>query len=152
MPNIQITFPEGAYPGEHRNMLIRKLNEAAAAAERIPDSPAKRFTCWVHINELAPGKLTCGGQDMSAQALPCVALIHVPEGVLNDAMRTFYVHLVHEAFKKALPASEKRQLFTSIMLHEVQDGTWGANGQLWRLADFVNMAGYTHLQHLSADA
>jgi hypothetical protein len=37
-------------------------------------------------------------------------------------------------------------LLTSIMLHDVADGTWGANGTIWRLSDIAAAAGYAHLQ------
>jgi len=36
-------------------------------------------------------------------------------------------------------------LMTSIQLVDVADGTWGANGNLWHLADFTRAAGYGHL-------
>ncbi len=37
---------------------------------------------------------------------------------------------------------------TSVMIGDVPDGAWGANGQIWRLPDFAKAAGYKHLQHL----
>lgn len=35
---------------------------------------------------------------------------------------------------------------TSIILEEVDDGFWAANGTIWHLADFIQAAGYRHLQ------
>lgn len=37
----------------------------------------------------------------------------------------------------------------SIILDEVNDGLWGANGAIWYLADFTQAAGYRHLQGLT---
>jgi hypothetical protein len=85
---------------------------------------------------------------MTGQILPCLAMIYVPAGVLDGASRATYVDLVHKAFKQALPATEKRQLSTSVVLHDVVDGTWGASGTIWRLPSIAQAAGFAHLQSL----
>ena len=77
-----------------------------------------------------------------------MAIVYVPAGVLDEASRGQYVQRMHAAFKEAMPASEKRQLATSVVLHDVPNGTWGASGALWKLADFAKVSGYAHLQHL----
>lgn len=148
MPNILVKIPKGAFPTEHRAVLVKMLNAAAAAAEQIPDDPRKRSMCWVIIDEVEPGSWTCGASDMSAKLLPCLAVIYVPAGVLDGASQAVYVDLVHAAFKQSLPATEQRQLATSVILHDVADGSWGANGAIWRLPDFAQAAGFAHLQAL----
>lgn len=148
MPNILVKIPKGAFPTEHRAVLVQKLNDAAAIAEQIPDDPRKRSMCWVIIDEVEPGAWTCGASDMSARLLPCLAVIYVPAGVLDDASQAMYVDLLHAAFKQSLPATEKRQLATSVILHNVVDGTWGVNDTIWRLPNFAQAAGYAHLQEL----
>lgn len=150
MPNILVKIPKDAFPTEHRAILVQKLNDAAAAAEQIPDDPRKRSMCWVLIDEVAPGAWTCGAIDMSVRLLPCLAVIYVPAGVLDDASQAMYVDLIHAAFKQSLPATEKRQLVTSVILHHVVDGTWGVNDTIWRLPDFAQAAGYAHLQKLAS--
>ncbi len=146
MPNILVKVPKGSFPNQHR---ARQLNDAAAAAEQIPDDPKKRFLCWITVDEVEPGSWTCGAIDMSEQILPCIAVIYVPAGVLDDASRAMYVDLVHAAFKQALPATERRQLATSVILHEVADGSWGGNGTILRLPDLARISGYAHLQSLA---
>jgi phenylpyruvate tautomerase PptA (4-oxalocrotonate tautomerase family) len=148
MPNILVKTPKGAYPGEHRVALVRGLQAAAATAEQMPDDPRHQFLCWVLLDEVPSGHWFCGGTDLTAQVLPCVANVLLPAGVLDAAARAAYVQLMHDAFKAALPASEKRRLVTSVLLHEVPDGHWGANGVAWSLPDFAQAAGYAHLQHL----
>jgi phenylpyruvate tautomerase PptA (4-oxalocrotonate tautomerase family) len=148
MPNILVKIPKGVFPTEHRAVLVQKLNDAAATAEQIPDDPRKRSMCWVIIDEVESSSWTCGPTDMSGRILPCIALIYIPAGVLDDASQAVYVNLVHEAFKQSLPATEKRQLATSVILHHVIDGTWGVNGTIWRLPNFAQAAGYAHLQEL----
>jgi phenylpyruvate tautomerase PptA (4-oxalocrotonate tautomerase family) len=148
MPNIIITLPNGSYPGSARAELVQRINEAAAKAEQIAANPRARMLCWVAVNELAVGQLTCGGQDISAQVLPCIVTAYVPAGVLGAESRKLYVQLVQEAFAQAKPAEDKRMVMTSVMLHDVPDGQWGGNGTIWHLSDIAKTAGYEHLQHL----
>ncbi|NWA25578.1 tautomerase [Pseudomonas gingeri] len=152
MPNILVKIPKGSFLGDHRTALVKKINEAAAAAEQIPADPNKRFLCWVVIDEVDAGGWTCGGVDMMSQLIPCVAMVYVPAGVLDDEARSHYVQLMHAAFEESLPPDEKRQLATSVVLHEVADGAWGGNGAIWHLPQFAKAAGFTHLQHLLESA
>lgn len=148
VPNIVVHVPRGAFPGDARAELVRRIDAAAAAAEQIPADPKKRFLCWVLVNEAAPGAWTCGGTDATAHVLPCIAMVYVPAGVLDDAARSRYVQQMHDAFERSLPPGDKRRLATSVVLHEVADGAWGASGAIWNLADFAKAAGFAHLQHL----
>ncbi len=79
MPHIIVRIPKDSYPGEARAALVRGINEAAALAEQIPADPRKRMLCWVLIDEAASGAWTCGGADLSAQLLPCVAWVYLPQ-------------------------------------------------------------------------
>lgn len=152
MPNIVLRIPKHAFPGAQRAALVHGINEAAAAAERLPVDPRKRFLCWVLIDEIEADNWTCGGADVSSQFLPCMAVIHVPDGVLDDAARATYTRLLHAALQSALPVDEKRQLLTSIVFNTVEDGAWGVGSVVWRLPDFARAAGIEHLQHLVAVA
>jgi hypothetical protein len=53
---------------------------------------------------------------------------------------------VHDAFRQSMAVVDRRQLATSVVLHDVADGTWGANGHVMRLADFARAVGFSHLQ------
>lgn len=150
MPNVLLKIPKGSFPGEARSTLVRRINAAAALAERIADDPKKRFLCWVVVEEVEPGGWTCGSVDVTSQMLPCMAMVYVPAGVLDAVSRASYVELMHGAFTQALPVDDKRQLVTSIVLQDVADGAWGANGVIWSLPLFAKAAGYEHLQHLAA--
>jgi phenylpyruvate tautomerase PptA (4-oxalocrotonate tautomerase family) len=148
VPNILIHLPSNAFADEARAALVRHINEAAARAEQIPEDPRKRALCWVLIHELESKAWTCGGADLTLQILPCMAQVYLPTGVLDDASRTLYVQLMHEAFKRAMPSDDKRQVVSSVVLHEIADGTWGVNGAIWTLPYFARAAGFMHLQHL----
>ncbi|MBN8757930.1 MULTISPECIES: tautomerase family protein [Variovorax] len=149
MPNILVKIPQGAFPGESRATLVRKINEAAAAVEQMPDEPRALFMCWVLVDEVMAGGWTCGGADATAQYLPCMARVLLPAGVLDDASRSLYAARMHAAFAEAMPANDRRRLMTSVVLDEVPDGAWGVSGEIWTLPDFARSAGYAHLQHLA---
>jgi len=87
--------------------------------------------------------------DVSAQAVPCIIQVKVPSGVLSEAMRGDYVQRLHQAVSRSKEANDQRIVMTSIILDEVNDGLWGANGAIWYLADFTQAAGYRHLQGLT---
>ncbi len=148
MPNILVTIPKGAFPHGARAALVRRITDAAAEAEQMPADPRKQFLCWVVVNEAEHGDWACGGVDMTAQVLPCIAMVYVPAGVLDEASRARYAQLMHDAFKQSLPAEEKRRVVTSIVLHDVADGTWAGNGIIWKLPELAKASGYAHLQHL----
>ena len=148
MPNILIKVPKGAFPPDTRAKLLRRVTEAAAVAEQIPDRPEARFTTWLCLEEIESGMFACAGVDMSHQLLPCIAIVYVPSGVLAEQSRTLYHRMIHAALEESLPSGEQRQLVTSVILLDVPDGAWGGNGATLRLADLAKMAGYAHLQNL----
>ena len=150
MPNILVKILANTFEGHARATLARRITEAAAQAEQIPDDPRRRATTWVILEEVPATSWWCGGADVTTQMVPCLAVAHVPAGVLDGAARARFVQQMHEAFAHALPADDARRVVTSVMLHDVPDGTWGVNGALWTLPDFARAAGYAHLRHLVA--
>lgn len=148
MPNIVLKIPAGSFSPDARSTLIQKVNEAAAAAERIPADPRQRSLCWVLVEEVEQGLWTCGAADVTAKVLPCIAIVHVPGGVLDATARSSYVQAIHTAFKDAMSPDDRRALATSVVLHEVADGAWGVNGTIWNLPTFARVAGFEHLQYL----
>ena len=152
MPNILLKVPKNTFPDKARANLVQRINAAAAEVEQIAADPTKRALCWVVIDEVENGLCTLGGADMGTRLIPCVAVIYVPAGVLDHSARARYVELVHKAFEQALPDGERRKLVSSVVLHDVADGAWGANGAIWTLPIFAREAGFGHLQHLAAAA
>jgi phenylpyruvate tautomerase PptA (4-oxalocrotonate tautomerase family) len=148
MPNIVVRVPKGSFPSPQRAALMAGLTRAAASAEQMPDDPARQFVTWVAVEEIDSGSFSCGGADVTARMLPCMVQVFVPAGVLDEPARARYAELLHAAIKASLPLDERRLLATSIMMSDVSDGTWAANGAIWRLPDLARAAGYGHLQHL----
>lgn len=147
MPNMVVKLPAGVLDADAKHRLVAALNAVAVEAERIGDDPRNRFLCWVAIDEIAPGNWTCGGLDVSADAVPVMALIYLPAGVLDAGDRERYAAGVQEAFSAAMPG-ERRRILVSCLFQDVQDGHWGVTGRIWRLHDFARHAGFRHLRHL----
>lgn len=145
MPNILIKVPTGAFNEQQREHLLKRVSEAAIAHEHIGDALPQRSLCWVLIEEVRGGDWLCGGVNMHSHAIPCIVMVKVPAGVLDEQMRKDYVQGLHQAIEQCVGKDDGRMLMTSIQLVDIADGTWGANGSLWHLADFTRAAGYQHL-------
>lgn len=150
MPNILVKVPKGAFPKSAATKLLRAITNAAATAEQIPAELKYRLSTWVVVEEVEAHLFAIAGEDLSDKVLPCLSIVNVPEGVLDENSRSLYVKLMHNAFKESLPEGETRRLATSVILNTVSEGTWGGNGEIVRLADLAKSAGYGHLQHLVA--
>ena len=148
MPNIIVKVPEGAFDEAGRTALGKGIHAAAKAVEGWGDDPRQEALTWVLVEEVKPGCLFAGGADQTSRIIPVIVFFYAPAGVLDEAGRAEAMRRVHQAVTAAKPASDPRPVATSIVIWEVADGTWGANGQLWRLPDFARAAGYKHLTHL----
>ena len=148
MPNIIVKVPEGAFDEAGRAALGKGIHAAAKAVEGWGDDPRQEALTWVLVEEVKPGCLFAGGTDQTARIIPVIVFFYPPAGVIDEAGRAEVMRRVHQAVTAAKSTSDPRPVATSIMVWEVADGTWSANGQLWRLPDFARAAGYRHLQHL----
>ena len=148
MPNILVKIPEGVFDGTGRKRLAAGITAAAKRVEQIGDDPRHLFLIWVVIEEIKSGSLYAGGDDPLARVIPVIVLFCPPSGVIDHDGRAEVVRLIHEAVAAAKPEGDPRPVATSVIVAEIEDGTWGANGALRRLPDIARAAGYKHLQHL----
>jgi phenylpyruvate tautomerase PptA (4-oxalocrotonate tautomerase family) len=150
MPIIVVKVPEGAFDAAGCDRLGMGITAAAKTVEQIGDDPRQEFTTWVVIEEVKAGHFFAGGNDPVSRVLPVIVFFHAPAGVVDEAGRVKAVRLIQEAVAAAKSPADSRPVMTSVMVSDVADGTWGANGALWRLPDFAKAAGYKHLTHLAA--
>lgn len=73
-------------------------------------------------------------------------MVYVSGGFLGERSRALDVQLMHDAFKKAVPADDRQQLATAVILRDVAGNTWGGSSTVWTLATAARAAGYAHLQ------
>jgi phenylpyruvate tautomerase PptA (4-oxalocrotonate tautomerase family) len=148
MPNIIIKVPEGAFDPSARAKLAKATHAAAKAVEGWGDDPRQEALTWVLVEEVPAGNFYMGGADQTSRVIPIIVFCYPPAGVINAEGRAKVVGLIHEAASNAKQAEDARPVMTSVMVWDVADGTWGANGKIWHLGDFAKAAGYKHLQHL----
>ncbi len=147
MPLITVKIPAGVLGDEAKAALAKGICAAAAECEQVPDDPRMRALCVVRIEEAVAGNWTYGGRDLSQMMVSFDATVNIPKGVLDNRSRARFVELLHKAAIDAVP-EEKRQITTSFVINEIEDGMWGVSGSLWQLSDFAAASGYRHLQHL----
>ena len=146
MPNIILKVPEGAFDAAGCDRLGKAVTAIAKNVEQIGDDPRQEFTTWVVIEEVKPGHFLAGGKDPLSQVLPVIVIFHTPAGVMDEAARVEAVRLIQAAVAAAKSPADPRKVITSVIVSEVADGTWGGNGTLWRLDNFIEAAGYKHLR------
>ena len=146
MPQITIKLPAPIIDPDLRRRLAQGVTDVAVAVESIPDRPETRFFCWVIVEAVEPGTWTCGGLQPD-HVVPCYATVLVPEGVLTPDLRRRYVEQLDKAIRCSLGKEFAQRVATSIVIQDVADGTWGANGAVMNLTDFVAKVGFEHLQH-----
>jgi phenylpyruvate tautomerase PptA (4-oxalocrotonate tautomerase family) len=151
MPNIIVKAPKGVFDTAARAALARAVTQAAEEVEQIGDDPRHALSTWIAIEEIGEGSFFAGGHDALTRMIPVIVLFYVPAGVLDGAARAEAVRLVQAAIAAAKPSADPRPVIASVIVSDVADGTWGANGTLWHLPDFARAAGYKHLQHLIGD-
>ncbi len=150
MPTIIIKTPAGALRTDQLHDMLNAVDTAAVACSGLGPEPGQRRLCWVIAEEVQAGQWLCGGSSDHSRVVPCFVQILAPAGVLDHARRAAYAAAIHQAMETALKLPEGQRLVTSIMVADAADGTWGPNGQLWRLPQFVAAAGYTHLSPAAA--
>lgn len=150
MPTILVKIPNGSYPGESRKALMRAITDVAIEVEQIGDAPQQQAVTWVAVDELAPGAITAGGNDISDRVMTCVVQAYIPSGVLTGATRKTYVKKLNTAFNSCIPVGDKRVAIVSALLLEMPEGQWGAGDVIWRLPEVTAAAGFKHLQSIIA--
>jgi phenylpyruvate tautomerase PptA (4-oxalocrotonate tautomerase family) len=146
MPNILVKVSEGVFDAAARSALAAAIHASAKAVERWGDSPQQEALTWVLVEEIAAGSFAVGGVDQSSRMIPVIVFFYAPAGVIDQDGRAMAASLIHRAVTRAKSPDDARPVMTSIMISDVPDGTWGANGNIWHLADFANAAGYEHLR------
>jgi len=146
MPTILIKTPAGALSQHQRERMLDAVNTAATECSGLGPDPRQRNLCWILAEEVPSGQWICGGRSDFQQFIPCLVQILAPAGVLDEPHRARYAQVVNQAIVDALALPSTLRLAASIMVTDVADGSWGPNGELWQLPQFVKAAGYAHFQ------
>ena len=136
MPMIEITVPAGALTQEGRRTVQRDLARVLMRWEGAPDTAFFRAQAWSYLRELPEGAQVTAGDTLPRFRVE----VTVPARALSDRRRG---GLVEEATKVVLAAAgldASQALRVWVLIHEQDDGTWGAGGSVIRYADLTAMA------------
>ena len=127
MPLLELTVPEGALDDEAKRELPPKLAAKLLEWEGAPDTEFFRSISWTHLNELPLETMHTADGAAEPHAIVTVT---TPQGALSDRRRA---GLVEDATKLVLEATgwgPEAGLRVWVMCREIDEGSWGANGQV----------------------
>ena len=136
MPMLDAYIPQGALSPESERALLGELTDLLLRHEGADPADARtRSIAWVFVHR---PEVYVAGAPAGAPRYRFVC--QVPEGQYNDERRAAVTAEMTEALARAeggrWPNPQERVwVFTS----EIPDGTWGAQGHIFRLPD---IAGY----------
>jgi phenylpyruvate tautomerase PptA (4-oxalocrotonate tautomerase family) len=129
---MDLTYPEGALTAEQREQVTAELTTNLLHAERAPDTEFFANVTWVFVHEL-PGTHVVAARKPVEQ--PIFKLeVTTPEGALSDRRRK---ELVADATKTILDGAglpESAALSVFVLCREIDEGSWGAAGQVVEFA------------------
>jgi phenylpyruvate tautomerase PptA (4-oxalocrotonate tautomerase family) len=132
MPIMDVTYPEGALSPEARDTLVEELTTVLLRAERAPDTEFFRSVTWVFAHELPQANVYTSGRPAEAPIFRVDTT--TPHGALSDRRRQELVENATHAVKRAAGIPDDELLRVFVLCHEVDEGSWGAGGQVVRFA------------------
>lgn len=138
MPKIDLTVPADALSTEARAELPGRLAATLLKWEGAPDSGFFRSISWTHLHELPADAIhTADGRSDQPQA---IVEITTPEGALSERRRAGLVEDVTEQVLEATGWDDDAKLRVWVMCREIDEGSWGAGGQIIRFEQLREMA------------
>jgi phenylpyruvate tautomerase PptA (4-oxalocrotonate tautomerase family) len=132
MPIMDVTYPEGALSPDARDTLIEELTAVLLRAERAPDTEFFRSVTWVFVHELPAAHVYTAGRPAEAPIFRIDTT--TPQGALSDRRRAELVANATDAVKRAADLPDDQLLRVFVLCHEVDEGSWGAAGQVVQFA------------------
>ncbi len=135
MPRLDAYIPEGALSEEAESKLLSELTDILLRNEGAdPADPAARSIAWVWLHR--PAKVFVAGEPATEPRYRFEPT--VPEGQFDDERRQAMVEAITEAVLDAEDgAYERDPMRVWVFPSEIPDGTWGAGGRIFRLAEIA---------------
>ncbi len=127
MPMIDLKAPPGSIPEGAVAELADALTAALLEHREVPDTEASRANVWLYLAEAGS---FVGGAPGDPAAPRIVVTFTVVEGGMTDAHKAGLVADATRAIRAAAPDAR-----VWVLVQEIPDGGWGADGVVTRLAD-----------------
>jgi phenylpyruvate tautomerase PptA (4-oxalocrotonate tautomerase family) len=132
---IDLTLPRAALTPAALDQLVADLLATLLRWERAPDNDRSRSLAWAFVHHA--DSITVAH---SPSGLPHYRVgITTPHGALDDDRRAGLVADVTELLLKAegSPVTPDHAFRVWVLLSEIADGSWGAEGRIWRFRDIA---------------
>jgi phenylpyruvate tautomerase PptA (4-oxalocrotonate tautomerase family) len=127
MPLLEVTIPEGALDADAKRELPPKLAAKLLEWEGAPDTEFFRAISWTHLQELPAESM----HDADGVAAPhAIVAVTTPQGALSERRRAGLIEDVTKLMLEATGWGEEAGLRVWVMCREIDEGSWGANGQI----------------------
>jgi phenylpyruvate tautomerase PptA (4-oxalocrotonate tautomerase family) len=135
MPMLDAIIPEGALSDEAEKKLCSQLTDILLRTEGAdPKDPTARSIAVLTLHRTA--EIFVGGEVAKEPRYRIFG--SVPEGQYTDERRQKMVEQITEAVLDAEDgAYERDPMRVWVFANEIPEGTWGALGQIFRLADII---------------
>ncbi len=138
MPMIDVTYPEGALEPAARAKLVEDLTTSLLRAERAPDTDFFRNVTWVYLHELPEYAVNAAARPVEEPTFR--VMVTTPEGALSDRRRAEMVEAGTNAVLEAAGLSPEDSLRVWVVMREIDEGSWGAAGQVVQFKQLVEAA------------
>ena len=133
MPFIHVTAPEGALTQDAQAAFISSLSNAVLRSEGAdPEDPAAQALVWAYYVEQPRSAVYVGGKN--PEHAPLRIAVTTPEGALDDRGRGTLAKEIGDLVDDFVGVFEGK-LNHWVMLNELDEGSWGGAGQIFKLAD-----------------
>jgi len=138
MPMLDLDLPDGVLGTEAERELVANLTNLLLRWEGAdPRNARVRGLAWVFVNRI--GAVYVAGEPVADPHYR--VRVSVPQGQFDDERRAGMVSSVTEAVLDAEAGRFTRDTHRVwVFANEVPEGTWGAGGRVWRLADIAGFA------------
>src|SRR5580704_2624335 len=146
MPIMRVSYPYGALDAAQKPQLAQRLTDELIAMEGGAGTRGGQAFASVLMTEIAGDSWWVGGHldgTFVAKAGKFLVDVSIPEGYMNAAQKTE----VHVAVNAAIVAVTGHQADADaganilVVIHEVPEGNWGADGKTISLGEIATAVG-----------
>jgi phenylpyruvate tautomerase PptA (4-oxalocrotonate tautomerase family) len=146
MPIIRLHYPKGGLNAEQKSVLAQRLTEVLITMEGGAGTRGGRAFASVLMTEMDPENWWVGGRQdgmFVARAGKFLVDVSIPEGYMNAAHKTEVHAAVNSAIVEVTDHRNDPDAGASILvvIHEVPEGNWGADGKTISLDDIAPTVG-----------
>ncbi|WP_114238777.1 4-oxalocrotonate tautomerase [Dyella sp. C9] len=146
MPIIHVFYPKGMLDTNRKALLAEQLSAIMLAMEGGFGTRAGYGLATVLMTEVPSTDWWVGGlTDDTFVAAPgkLIARVSIPEGYMSQPHKSWVHYEVHAAVLATIadPDGEPQGGSIQVIIEEIKEGQWGANGQTISLADMADAVG-----------